>query len=156
MRGWHLSSGSKPCRPTGTATRNWQRCAPSTTNGIDYCVMITDAATSPQDLILFNERVTTDLNLQIEDLQRQLHISQLDLSDATNSRRELQLEVQNLTAAFTALSQHLQGRPHTGVKGSSERSIEAVLQSHNPYVVILIDGNGLLVSYFPGVLSVSS
>ncbi|KAB5585455.1 hypothetical protein GE09DRAFT_1166302 [Coniochaeta sp. 2T2.1] len=80
-----------------------------------------------KDLILYNERTTTDLAVQIEDLQRQLHISQLDLTDATNSRRELQLEVQNLTTAFSALNQHLQ-----------------VLQSHNPYVVVLIDGDGLL------------
>ncbi|KAH8906585.1 hypothetical protein BR93DRAFT_968175 [Coniochaeta sp. PMI_546] len=99
------------------------------------------------DLLLYSQHIETTVKLESEDLARQLHTAQLDLADATKSRRELQLELQQLKESVANLlenNQHLQVRPHIAAKMINERNIETVLQSHNPYVIVLIDGDGLL------------
>ena len=97
---------------------------------------------------MYSQGVETDVQQQNEDLARQLHDCQLDLADATKSRRELQLELQQLRTQMGSMlekDEHLQVRPHIAGKRTVEQDIETVLQSHNPYVLVLIDGDGLLV-----------
>jgi hypothetical protein len=81
------------------------------------------------------------VKLENDDLERRLETTRLGLTEATQSIRELQMENQQLKERIAHNldnDRHLQVGPH-------ERNIEAVLQNHNPYVIVLIDGNGLLV-----------
>lgn len=90
----------------------------------------------------------TSGKIENEDLLRQLQTCQLNLSEATKSMRELQLENQQLKeimAHTLETGRKLQVGPHLARARTDERDIETVLQSHNPYVVVLIDGDGLLV-----------
>lgn len=77
--------------------------------------------------------------MEKEELANELRAAQLDLADAARSRRQLQLELQRLESRLgSMLRNNDAGRP-------IEHDIQRVLQSHNPYVVVLIDGEGLLV-----------
>ncbi|KAH8892053.1 hypothetical protein GQ53DRAFT_781712 [Thozetella sp. PMI_491] len=80
-----------------------------------------------KDLLIYAERIEATLRQENNRLQGELSNSQLDLADATKSRRELQQLLQQLETRNASISQD-----------------NHYLKSHNPYVVVLIDGDGLL------------
>ncbi|KAK3683924.1 hypothetical protein B0T22DRAFT_501279 [Podospora appendiculata] len=80
-----------------------------------------------KDLLVYSERIETGLRSENHSLATQLHDANLDLSDATKSRRDLQEQLHQLEAQTNSLSQE-----------------NIHLKNNNPYVVVLIDGDGLL------------
>lgn len=93
-----------------------------------YHVLVASQDTSNkliEDLIVYANSTGHDLRQENTTLQERLRDAQLDLEDATRSRRELQ---QQLTAANAKLSQYNMDNEN--------------LKSRNPYVMVLIDGDG--------------
>jgi hypothetical protein len=92
---------------------------------------------------LYSQQCETAARTESEAIIGRLHSAELDLEDAKKSRRELQLENQQLKERLA----YYQGNgQHVSIgQRISERDIEAVLQNHNPYVLVLIDGDGSLV-----------
>ncbi|KAK0626776.1 hypothetical protein B0T14DRAFT_534862 [Immersiella caudata] len=82
-----------------------------------------------QDLLVYAEGVESKLRTENQNLISQLRDAELDLTDATKSRRELQQQLQLSENQSNIL---LQENTH--------------LKNHNPYVLVLIDGDGLLFS----------
>ncbi|KAK3387700.1 hypothetical protein B0H63DRAFT_521729 [Podospora didyma] len=80
-----------------------------------------------KDLLLYTERVESGLRAENQQLLSRLRDQELDLDDARKSRREFQQQLQQLESTNGLL---LQDNNH--------------LKSFNPYVVVLIDGDGLL------------
>ncbi|KAK4237662.1 hypothetical protein C8A03DRAFT_15826 [Achaetomium macrosporum] len=80
----------------------------------------------PQDLIVYSETMESSLRAENTSLMSRLRDAELDLEDATRSRRELQQQIQQLEAYSEAVLQ--------------DRS----LKNSNPYVTVLIDGDCLL------------
>lgn len=80
-----------------------------------------------KDLLIYSERVETGLRQENQRLLSQLNDAQLDLADATKSRRDLQQQLQTLETRLTTVTLENQH-----------------VKSHNPYVIVLIDGDGLL------------
>ncbi|KAK0652071.1 hypothetical protein B0T16DRAFT_94073 [Cercophora newfieldiana] len=80
-----------------------------------------------QDLLVYAESVESKLRTENQNLISQLRDAELDLTDATKSRRELQQQLQLAEGQSTIL---LQENTH--------------LKNHNPYILVLIDGDGLL------------
>jgi hypothetical protein len=81
-----------------------------------------------QDLLVYAEGVESKLRTENQNLISQLRDAELDLTDATKSRRELQQQLQLSENQSNILLQE-----------------NAHLKNHNPYVLVLIDGDGLLV-----------
>ncbi|KAK1765554.1 hypothetical protein QBC33DRAFT_579667 [Phialemonium atrogriseum] len=80
-----------------------------------------------KDLLIYSERTETSLRQENQRLHNELSDARLDIADATKSRRELQQQIQQLEKRIGAVSQDNQH-----------------LKSHNPYVIVLIDGDGIL------------
>ncbi|KAJ9133588.1 CCCH zinc finger dna binding protein [Pleurostoma richardsiae] len=78
------------------------------------------------DLLRYCKNVEEDLREENRGLQEKLQNASLDLTDATKSRRALQQNVNKLEAAMS-----------TVVKENEH------LKNYNPYIVILLDGDGL-------------
>lgn len=98
-----------------------------------------------QDLLLYVQQIETAVRKENEVVIGRLHHQ---LEDAAESGRELLRENQRLEqiiANTRGNGQYLQVEPRNVASTISERDIEALLQKHNPYVLVLIDGNGLLV-----------
>jgi hypothetical protein len=101
--------------------------------------------TSSQDLIVYSESVDATLRAENAKLVSRLRDTELDLEDATKSRRDLQQQVQQLEIYREAVLQdvnYLKVAPLPENDGHCSLS----LQNSNPYVVVLIDGDCLLVS----------
>ncbi|KAK0634678.1 hypothetical protein B0T17DRAFT_586418 [Bombardia bombarda] len=80
-----------------------------------------------KDLLVYSEGVESGLREENHKLLTQLRDTQLDLADATKSRRDLQQELLQLEdRASTFLGEN------------------NLLKNNNPYVIVLIDGDGLL------------
>jgi hypothetical protein len=100
--------------------------------------------TSSQDLIVYSESVDVSLRAENAKLASRLRDTELDLEDATKSRRDLQQQVQQLEVYREAVLQdvnYLKVAPLLKDDGHCLLS----LQNSNPYVVVLIDGDCLLV-----------
>jgi len=80
-----------------------------------------------QDLLHYSKNISSTYQQENQQLQRLLQESQLDLADSVKSRRDLQQQLQHLESQKYSLSQ------------ANER-----LKNSSPYVVVLIDGDGLL------------
>ncbi|KAK4101927.1 hypothetical protein N658DRAFT_495868 [Parathielavia hyrcaniae] len=80
-----------------------------------------------KDLIVYSESVESSLREENTNLLSKLREKELDLEDATRSRRDLQQQVQQLHVYRDAV---LQDRHH--------------LKNSNPYVIALMDGDGLI------------
>ncbi|KAK7948499.1 uncharacterized protein PG986_009385 [Apiospora aurea] len=80
-----------------------------------------------KDLMIHCEHVESTLRKENHDLQTRLHHAQLDYEDATKSRRELQEQMKELRAQLGNVSQD-----------------NNVLKQRNPYVLVLVDGDGLI------------
>ncbi|KAJ9137005.1 CCCH zinc finger dna binding protein [Coniochaeta hoffmannii] len=96
------------------------------------------------DLLLYVQQIETAVRKENEVVIGRLHHQ---LEDAAESGRELLRENQRLEqiiANTRGNGQYLQVEPRNVASTISERDIEALLQKHNPYVLVLIDGNGLL------------
>ncbi|TPX07738.1 uncharacterized protein E0L32_010530 [Thyridium curvatum] len=80
-----------------------------------------------KDLLTHCHTATSTLRREKEQLQVQLQDAQLDLADATQSRREFQQKLRQAEARVGYVTQDID-----------------YLKQRNPYVAILIDGDGLL------------
>ncbi|KAM4059877.1 zinc finger domain-containing protein [Hirsutella rhossiliensis] len=80
-----------------------------------------------RDLLVYCDRVENSLRLQNTKLLDELQLCKLDLSDATNSRRDLQQRLQTCEA-----------RSEWVVKENEE------LKSRNSYLLVVIDGDSLI------------
>ncbi|KAH7021115.1 uncharacterized protein B0I36DRAFT_367558 [Microdochium trichocladiopsis] len=80
-----------------------------------------------KDLMIYADQVEKKLQQENADLRRQLQEAKFDLEDATNSRRDLQQRLITAEARAGFVSQD-----------------EGESQGRKPYVVLLLDGNGLL------------
>jgi phosphatidate phosphatase PAH1 len=92
--------------------------------------------------------VETKLGEQNHQLSQQVHDLQLDVENATQSRRTLQHTLQQLKVRVEELYEENE-RLKVSPPELSTRSAEAGLnlwQHNNPYVLALIDGDGLIVS----------
>ncbi|KAJ1325008.1 cleavage and polyadenylation specificity factor subunit 4 [Microdochium nivale] len=80
-----------------------------------------------KDLMIYADSVEKRLQLDNADLRRQLQEAKFDLEDATNSRRDLQQRLITLES-----------------RADTTTIVEDNDTDRNPYVVLLLDGNGLL------------
>ncbi|KAL2126941.1 hypothetical protein VTI74DRAFT_11585 [Chaetomium olivicolor] len=80
-----------------------------------------------KDLIVYSESLESSLRAENASLLSRLRDAELDLEDATKSRRELQQQLQHMEAYREVV---LQDRNY--------------LKNSNPYVIVLVDGDGLL------------
>ncbi|KAK3314742.1 hypothetical protein B0H66DRAFT_320552 [Apodospora peruviana] len=80
-----------------------------------------------KDLIVYTERTETELRTENSHLLSQLRDAELDNTHHTKSRRELQQQLHQLEVLNNAISQD-----------------NLHMKNNNPYVVVLIDGDGLL------------
>ena len=102
-----------------------------------------------QDLIVYAESIETSLRAESAALMGKLRDTELDLEDATRSRRELQQQIQQLEVFREAVVQDNNYlKVHTATVWGQYHSAccSHSLQNSNPYVVVLIDGDCLLVS----------
>ena len=76
------------------------------------------------------EHIESTLRKENHDLQTELRHTQLDYEDATKSRRELQEQMKELRYQLDSVSQDNNS-----------------LKQRNPYVLALIDGDGLIVRH---------
>lgn len=110
---------------------------------------IANALLSLQDLLLYCERIELDLHGENKKLSQELQNAKLDLSDATASRRELQQCLLQSEMDCNLLSQE-----NDALKVSLMHNLAWLLhcriliwsQNRNPYVLLLVDGDGLIVS----------
>lgn len=91
-----------------------------------------------------------------EHLKGQVLDLQLDLTDAVKSRRELQQQLQEAETKIDSMAQAydiLKVRFEAPPSETTELVIEK-LQKQNPYIAVLIDGDGLLVGTpcFPNLI----
>ena len=77
------------------------------------------------DLLIYTEQNERESRAVIEKLQSQLKDATLDLEDARKSRRDMQ---QQLMLAGAKVSE------------------VTMLANRNPYIIVLIDGDGMIVS----------
>jgi len=70
-----------------------------------------------QDLLIYVEAIESDLRKENNNLGSQLHDAQLDLADATKSRRDLQQQLQQLETNNTML---IQENVHLKVRVSAQ------------------------------------
>ncbi|KAJ4306696.1 hypothetical protein N0V88_000060 [Collariella sp. IMI 366227] len=82
----------------------------------------------PQDLIVYSESLESAFRAENANLLSRLRDAELDLEDATKSRRELQQQLQHVDA----FNRQVVLRDHNYFKNS------------NQYVIVLVDGDGLL------------
>ncbi|KAK8107529.1 CCCH zinc finger DNA binding protein [Apiospora kogelbergensis] len=80
-----------------------------------------------KDLMIHCEHIESTLRKENHDLQTELRHTQLDYEDATKSRRELQEQMKELRYQLDSVSQDNNS-----------------LKQRNPYVLALIDGDGLI------------
>ncbi|KAK0705357.1 hypothetical protein B0H67DRAFT_382037 [Lasiosphaeris hirsuta] len=80
-----------------------------------------------QDILMYSKTIETGLLTENQHLIGKLRDAELDLADATKSRREFQQLLQQSESSITQLLQEIK-----------------FLKNHNPYVLVLIDGDGLL------------
>ncbi|KAK0706716.1 hypothetical protein B0T26DRAFT_657086 [Lasiosphaeria miniovina] len=80
-----------------------------------------------KDLLVYSEGIETILRAQNQGLLIELRDAKLDLDDATKSRRDLQQQLQEVETRNMLISQD-----------------NSHLKNNNPYVIVLIDGEGLL------------
>lgn len=85
-----------------------------------------------QDLMIYAEHTEVTKRQETMTLTAQLRNAQFDYEDSVNSRRELQARIKELESQLSFV-----GRDNT------------VLKHRNPYVLVLIDGNGLIVRCLP-------
>ncbi|KAF3766097.1 hypothetical protein M406DRAFT_88894 [Cryphonectria parasitica EP155] len=78
-----------------------------------------------KDLLIYSERTETALRAENELLREQIRDANLDLADATKSRRVFQQQVDELQRSIDYMS-----------------TANDHLKNYNPYVVVLIDGDG--------------
>ncbi|KAH6851238.1 hypothetical protein B0I37DRAFT_429791 [Chaetomium sp. MPI-CAGE-AT-0009] len=96
-----------------------------------------------KDLIVYSELIESNLRAENAKLLGRIRDTELDLEDATRSRRELQQQVQQLEVSRQAVLQdnnYLKVAPLTWGTGDCSLS----WQNSNPYVVTLLDGDCLL------------
>ncbi|TVY94233.1 hypothetical protein LAWI1_G002264 [Lachnellula willkommii] len=82
-----------------------------------------------QEILIYSEHIEGTLREENSQLAKELEDAQLDLEDARRSRREMQQKLNIATA-------------RAGQFGADCDS----LRNRNPYIMVLIDGDGLLVS----------
>jgi hypothetical protein len=75
------------------------------------------------------ENIENKYKYDVELLASQLRNAELDFEDAVNSRREHQARIKELENKLSFVSQD-----------------NTVLKHRNPYVLVLVDGDGLIVS----------
>ncbi|KAI2641985.1 C-x8-C-x5-C-x3-H type zinc finger protein-like protein [Xylaria nigripes] len=80
-----------------------------------------------KDLMVYADNVESTMRAENTRLVQQLRSLTMDLDDATNSRRQLQLRLQEF-------------EEHVGSVSHDKDQ----LKNQNPYVLVLIDGNGLI------------
>lgn len=80
-----------------------------------------------KDLLLYSESVETSLRQENTQLAKSLENAQLDLEDARQSRREMQLKLNAATARAGQFGQELD-----------------TMRNRNPYIIVLIDGDGMI------------
>ena len=93
---------------------------------------------------MYSESTESKLRAENANLVARIRNTELDLEDATRSRRELQQQVQQLEVYRNAVVQdnnYLKVAPLAGVVGDCSLS----WQNSNPYVIALLDGDCLLV-----------
>ncbi|PSR83236.1 hypothetical protein BD289DRAFT_288255 [Coniella lustricola] len=78
-----------------------------------------------KDILVYSERTESSLRSENEVLREQFKNATLDLADATKSRRVLQQQVEELRQSISYITSKTEH-----------------LKNHNPYVVVLIDGDG--------------
>ncbi|KAK5662850.1 hypothetical protein OQA88_6261 [Cercophora sp. LCS_1] len=87
-----------------------------------------------EDILVYVENVDSTLRNENNQLASQLRDSDLDLADARNSRREFQQKLQAAESTNeTLLAQIAQLKAQI-----------SQVKLHNPYILVLIDGDGLL------------
>jgi chromosome segregation ATPase len=97
--------------------------------------------------MLWSQHLQATLGAENEHLKGQVHDLQLDLTDAVKSRRELQQQLQEAEAKMDSMAQahdFLKVRFEVPPSEPTELVIEK-LQKQNPYIAVMIDGDGLLV-----------
>lgn len=87
-----------------------------------------------KDILVYAQEVETGLRQENVRLNERLRDTELDLEDATTSRRELQQRIQKYEAQIQYMTNQ-----NDGLKLDIDG-----LKNRNPYVLILIDGDGLL------------
>ncbi|KAI1845419.1 hypothetical protein JX266_008514 [Neoarthrinium moseri] len=80
-----------------------------------------------KDLMIFGERIESTYRQENQTLIQRLQNTQFDYEDSVNSRRELQARIKDLESQLSFLTQD-----------------NTILQHRNPYVLVLIDGDGLI------------
>ncbi|KAK4155035.1 hypothetical protein C8A00DRAFT_42269 [Chaetomidium leptoderma] len=98
-----------------------------------------------KDLIVYSESIESTLRAENASLLTKIRDTELDLEDATRSRRDLQQQVQQLGVYREAVLQdnnYLKVAAITAPRASTTAHIS--LQNSNPYVIVLIDGDCLL------------
>lgn len=93
---------------------------------------------------MYSESTESKLRAENANLVGRIRDTELDLEDATRSRRELQQQVQQLEAYRNAVVQDnnfLKVAPLAGGVGHCS----LFWQNSNPYIVALLDGDCLLV-----------
>ncbi|KFY25675.1 hypothetical protein V491_01649 [Pseudogymnoascus sp. VKM F-3775] len=86
-----------------------------------------DTVTFIKDLLVYIDKLETDLKGENQRLLKELEDAQLDLDDARRSRREMQ---QQLTATSQRLGQY--------------NTDNESLKNRNPYIIVLVDGDGTI------------
>lgn len=76
--------------------------------------------------MIYSERTEAVLRQENARLNKELQDAQLDLEDARISRRELQQKM---------------------IKAQEHIGLASVERSRNPYIIVLIDGDGMIVCY---------
>lgn len=82
-----------------------------------------------QDLLIYTEHTESALRQENARLAKALEDAQLDLDDARKSRRELQQNMRDAEKRIGQVSIDYEG-----------------IRSRNPYIIVLIDGDGMVVS----------
>jgi hypothetical protein len=94
--------------------------------------------------LIYCEAVETGLRSENARLATELHETQLDLEDSKRSRRDLQQQLNRVTQLMgqsTADCDQMRvGRSFLGGKPVADG-----IQNRNPYIMVLIDGDGMIV-----------
>lgn len=95
---------------------------------------------------MYCERVESTLRHENQRLSKELEDAQLDLEDARRSRREMQQQLNIITqrlGQFNMDNENLKVAPYVVIAPA----FTDTAQNRNPYIMVLIDGDGMIVSY---------
>ncbi|KKA30897.1 hypothetical protein TD95_004081 [Thielaviopsis punctulata] len=91
-----------------------------------------------QDLMMYCSTVEGRLRAENDELRQQVETLNLDLSDAVAGRRNFQAELYRTQEKLHRVEKE------NAAKAQSMMAVQAKIQNANPYVIALIDGDGLL------------